>query len=99
MTISFSVFAGPWMLDRLYWTITKMGDADSDNLLENNEKFKVTIGGDTAGSGAGNLVDALTTQALGPNTQFSLTISTPIGAVLEVQRTTPPWIDTIMNLR
>ena len=27
----------------LYWTITKLGDADTDNLLENNEKFKVII--------------------------------------------------------
>jgi flagellin FlaB len=83
----------------LYWQVTKLGDADDDYLLETNEKFKITIGDTAAGAGAGNLVDALTTQPLGINTQFSLIVNTPVGAVLEVQRTTPPYIDTICNLR
>ena len=82
----------------LYWTVTKLGNADADDLLEDNEKFKVTIGSVTAGSGAGNLIDALTTD-LTINTIFSLVIQTPVGAVLEIERTTPPYIDTIMNLR
>jgi flagellin FlaB len=82
----------------LYWTITKLGDADADNLLETNEKFKITIGSAVAGAGAGNLVDALATP-LSVNTQFSLVVNTPVGAVLEVQRTTPPYLDTIVNLR
>jgi flagellin FlaB len=83
----------------LYWTITKLGGSDADNLLENNEKFKVTIGAAGAGVGAGNLIDALSTQPLSINTQFSLIINTPVGAVLEIERTTPPYIDTICNLR
>ncbi len=82
----------------LYWTVTKLGNADADDLLEGNEKFKITLGSDTAGSGAGNLIDALGTD-LGINKTFSLIIQTPIGAVLEIERTTPPYIDTIMNLR
>jgi len=82
----------------LYWTVTKLGNADADDLLEDNEKFKVTIGSDTAGSGAGNLIDALTTD-LTVNKTFSLVVQTPVGAVLEIERTTPPYIDTIMNLR
>ena len=82
----------------LYWTVTKLGNADADDLLEDNEKFKITIGSTTAGSGAGNLIDALTTD-LTINTIFSLVIQTPVGAVLEIERTTPPYIDTIMNLR
>jgi len=82
----------------LYWTITKLGGSDDDDLLENNEKFKITIGSDTAGAGAGNLIDALTTP-LGPNTEFSLIVNTPIGAVLELERTIPPYIDNIINLR
>jgi len=81
----------------LYWTVTKLGSADSDDLLEQNEKFKITIGSATAGAGAGNLMDALTTD-LTVNKQFSLIVSTPIGAVLEIERTTPPYFDTIMNL-
>ena len=82
----------------LYWTITKLGGADSDDLLENNEKFKITIGSDTAGAGAGNLIDALGTD-LSVNTEFSLIVNTPVGAVLEIERTIPPYVDSIMNLR
>ncbi|MBU2609123.1 MAG: flagellin [Chloroflexi bacterium] len=84
-------------LNDLYWTITKLGSADSDDLLEANEKFKITIGSATAGSGAGNLMDALTTD-LTVNKEFSLILSTPFGATLEIERTTPPYFDTIMNL-
>jgi len=83
----------------LWWEITKLGDADDDYLLENNETFKVTVGGDTAGTGTGNMIDALSGNELNINTEFSLVIQTPIGAVLEIERTIPPYIDTIMNLR
>ena len=81
----------------LYWTVTKLGSADADELLEQNEKFEIVIGGDTAGSGAGNLIDALTTD-LTVNKTFSIIVTTPVGAVLEIERTTPAYIDTIMNL-
>ncbi len=81
----------------LYWTVTKLGSADDDDLLEQNESFRITIGGDTAGSGAGNLIDALDTD-LTVNKRFSLIVTTPVGAVLEIERTTPAYIDTIMNL-
>ena len=82
----------------LYWTVTKLGGSDADDLLENNEKFKITIGDTTEGAGAGNLIDALTTD-LDINTEFSLIIQTPVGAVLEIERTIPAYIDAIMNLR
>ena len=82
----------------LYWTVTKLGGSDADNLLENNEKFKITIGGDTAGAAPGNLIDALGTD-LDINTQFSLIVQTPVGAVLEIERTIPAYIDAIINLR
>jgi flagellin FlaB len=82
----------------LYWSIVKLGGSDGDDLLESNEKFKVTIGDDIAGSDGGNLIDALT-EDLSINTEFSLIVQTPIGAVLEIERTTPPYIDEIMNLR
>jgi len=81
----------------LYWQIDKLGNADADDLLEANEKFKITIGGDTAGSGAGNLMDALGTD-LTTNKEFSVIVNTPVGAVQEIERTTPPYIDEIMNL-
>ena len=84
-------------INDLYWTVTKLGNADDDDLLEQNELFKITIGSATAGSGAGNLIDALTTD-LTVNKTFSIVVNTPVGAVLEVERTTPAYIDTIMNL-
>ena len=86
-------------VDNLYWQFSPLGNDDGDNLLENNEKFQITIGSDTVGSAGGNLIDALTTQALGTKTTFNIEVLTPVGAVLQIERTTPPWIDTIMNLR
>ena len=85
------------MENDLYWTITKLGDADSDDLLEQNEKFLLTIGASTVGSGAGGLIDALDTD-LSINKTFSIELKTPVGAVLEIERTTPAYIDAIMNL-
>ena len=82
----------------LYWAVEKLGNADADDLLENNEKFKVTIGVSSNSSGAGNLTNALGT-LLTINKKFSLVVQSPIGAVLEIERNTPPYIDTIMNLR
>ena len=83
----------------LYWQATPLGTDDGDDLLETNEKFQITIGSDTAGTGAGNLIDALTTAALDVNTTFTLEVVTPAGAVLQIERTTPAYIDTKMNLR
>ncbi|MCX7912587.1 MAG: hypothetical protein N2506_06480, partial [Dehalococcoidales bacterium] len=81
----------------LYWSVEKLA-ADTDYLLESEEKFKIIIGDDNAGEGAGNLIDALTTP-LNVNTEFSLILQTPLGAVLEIERTTPAYMDKIMNLR
>jgi flagellin FlaB len=83
----------------LWWEVTKLGNADADYLLESNEKFKITIGGSSNGTPPGNLINALSTQNLDENTRFSLIVQTPVGAVLEIQRTTPAYIDAIMNLR
>ena len=84
--------------DDLFWTITKLGNADSDDLLESNERFQINIGSDTVNANGGNLIDALTTD-LSVKTQFTLEILTPVGAILQVERTTPAWIDQIVNLR
>ena len=81
----------------LYWTLTKLGNADADNVLEQNEQFQVTIGSSTVSSDGGNLIDALGTP-LTTNTTFSLLVLTPAGPVLEVERTTPAYIDTKINL-
>jgi archaeal flagellin FlaB len=82
----------------LYWTYTALGSTNGDQLLSANEKFQITVGASTTASGAGNLVDALTTD-LSVNKTFTLEVVTPAGAVLQIERTTPAYIDTIMNLR
>ncbi len=79
----------------LYWQITPLGNADADDMLEDGEKFLVTVGG-VAGA-AGSLVQALTPD-LSTNDQFTLEVKTPNGAVLTVGRTTPSYLETINNL-
>jgi flagellin FlaB len=81
----------------LYWTVTRMGADDGDNLLEINEKFQINVGSDTPGTEGGNLIDALDTD-LTVNKTFDLEVITPAGAVLTVERTTPAFIDAVMNL-
>jgi len=83
-------------VDNLYWTVSKLGKDDGNNLLGIDEKFQITIGG----SGTDNLLGALAAlNQLGVNTTFSLVLVTPVGAVLEIERTTPAYIDVINNLR
>ena len=84
-------------VEDLYWTITKLGNADTDDLLESNEKFQITIGSDTAGQAGGNLVDALNPD-LGVSKSFTIELKTPVGAVLTFERTTPAYIDSVMHL-
>jgi archaeal flagellin FlaB len=80
-------------VDNLYWTVDKVGNDDGDNLLENGEKFQITVG--AAGDG---LAEALTPD-LSINNTFSIVVLTPTGAVLTIERTTPAFIDDICNLR
>jgi len=84
-------------VNNLYWTVTKLGNANANQLLETNEKFQITIGEPT-GTAGGNLINALSTD-LTVNTKFTLEVLTPAGAILQIERTTPAYIDTIMNLR
>jgi flagellin FlaB len=83
-------------VDDLYWYITKVGKDDGDNMLEAGEKFQINVG-DTVGAN-GDLEDALSPD-LGINTRFNLNVVTPSGAILTIERTTPPSLDAINNLR
>ena len=84
-------------VEDLYWTITKLGNADEDDLLESNEKFQITIGNDAETTAGGNLVDALTPN-LTVSKSFTIEVKTPVGAVLTFERTTPAYIDSVMHL-
>lgn len=76
----------------------KLGKDDGDMLLSANEKYQVTIGNSDNGTNGGNLINALAPNYLGINTTFTLEVVGPAGAVLTIERTTPAYIDTIMNL-
>jgi flagellin FlaB len=81
-------------VDNIFWTADKLGNADDDDLLEDQERFEITIG-----DASGNLTDALSGNPLSVKTTFNLEILTPGGATLNIERTTPAWIDSIINLR
>jgi len=82
----------------LFWTCTPLGTTNGNALLETGEKFQITIGSNDTDEDGGNLIDALTTP-LTVNKTFTLEIVTSAGAVLTLERTTPAYVDTKMNLR
>ena len=84
-------------VNNLFWTAQQIGSADEDYLLENDEMFEITIGAPVAGVGGGNLQNALGTP-LSVGTKFSIEIKPPAGAVLRYERTTPDYIDMVINL-
>ena len=74
----------------LYWTVTKMGNDNGNNLLEANEKFEVTVA---------DLSAALMLTSSSASTRPSTLRWWPRPApCLTVERTMPAYIDTIMNL-
>jgi archaeal flagellin FlaB len=81
-------------VDNLFWGTSPVGVDNGNNLLESNEQFEVTVGG---ASGAGDLVDALTTD-IAANSTFTIEIKTAKGAVLSFERTMPGFINTINDL-
>jgi flagellin FlaB len=86
-------------VSNLYWTVNMLGTDDGDYLLEPGEKAQITVGGPSNLVGAGNLLNAVTVPQLTSNTSFTLTVVTPAGAILTIQRVTPPFINLVMNLR
>ncbi|MBI2964865.1 MAG: hypothetical protein HYY34_01525 [Chloroflexi bacterium] len=95
------------------WTVAFVGDNDSDNLLEDNEKAEVTIwllqrdflvtnATDTNGvklysAGGKGITAAANIPAV--SGKFTLQIKPPQGSVLTMERTLPAQFDTVMDLR
>ncbi len=71
----------------LTWTLNWVVRNDTDDLLEEGELAEITV--DLSG---------LTT-SLAENTQFALEIKPAQGGVVVVERTTPAFLDTIIDLR
>ena len=75
-------------------TVTGLGTADSDKLLERNEVYEISLS--TLQNTASNK-NALT-NTLMTNKTFSLEVIPPSGAVLFIERTTPVFLDTTTSL-
>lgn len=69
------------------WSLIWKVRADSDDLLEAGELAEITVPLDTL------------TSTLGINTDFSIEIKPPSGAVLNIQRTTPAYLEAVYDLQ
>jgi flagellin FlaB len=74
----------------LMWDATFTGNNDGDMLLEDGELAKMTVylTGTTASS-----------VTVGVNTLFQLEVKPPKGGVIVLERTTPAYIDPVMDLK
>ena len=77
----------------LAWTKTAIGKDDGDNLLEDNEKFRITVDLSYVNNNAG-----LDSRKLGANRTFTIEVKPPEGAVLNIERTMPAVVKTVNNL-
>jgi flagellin FlaB len=73
--------------NNLDWTLHWLVQSDDDDLLEGGELAEITV----PISGAG--ID------LGTNTDFDIEIKPQAGAVLNIQRTTPAYIELVYDLQ
>ena len=71
------------------FTVTGLGNADTDNLVEIGEMYEVKIT---------SLVAKLTTADLAKDTAFALQVKPPVGAVIHLERRTPVVLDAYMDL-
>ena len=69
-------------------TVTGLGNADSDKLVEIGEMYEINVG---------DLENDLTT-TLKKRTDFTLEVKPPVGAVLHIERRTPVALDTNNDL-
>jgi flagellin FlaB len=73
-----------WTIDETNGWLVSNDGATPDTLLENGELVEITI--------------PLTGATLGPNTEFTIEIKPPTGAVINLTRTTSPAIEPVMDL-
>lgn len=74
------------------WTMTKLNTNTTDNLLDANELFQITV--DLSCVSA----NATEEQKPGAYHKFQLEVKPPIGAILVIERTIPARADPIVNL-
>lgn len=91
VTISYN--DGYQQITDLAWTKTAIGKDDNDNILENSEKFQVTVDLTNVNNNAD-----WSFEKVGAKHTFTLEIKSDKGAVLVVERTMPGRIKDINNL-
>jgi archaeal flagellin FlaB len=69
------------------WTLTKLVDLNSDNLLDPNELFQINV--DLAATG---------NMTLGAYSRFTLEVKPPDGPVLSIERTIPGRVSQYVDL-
>ena len=74
------------------WTMQKLNTTASDNLLDRNELFMITVDLTCVSE------NATAEQKPGPYHKFQLEVKPPVGAVLTLERTLPARVDQIVNL-
>ena len=74
------------------WTMRKLNTTASDNLLDRNELFMITVDLTCVSE------NATEEQKPGPYHKFQLEVKPPVGAVLTLERTLPARVDQIVNL-
>ena len=70
------------------WSVVWLGNHNSNELLEIGELAEITV----------DLTSSLS-NTLGINTTFVLEMKPPNGAILNLQRTTPPYLNMVNDLR
>ena len=75
------------------FTVTGIGNADTDNLLERNEVYKISM--INLHTGLSSTADDTLQYTLGVNKTFTLEIIPTKGAVLHIERTTPIFMDLL----
>ena len=73
------------------WTMQKLNTTTTDNLLDDNELFQITV---DLSCVSANATDE---QKPGPYHTFQLEIKPPVGAILNIERTIPNRVDQIVN--
>lgn len=86
-TVVISYFDADHMIPTVNWTIQKLSTINTDNLLDPNELFQVTVILPTTGN-----------ISIGPYDSFSLEIKPSDGPVLAIERTVPGRVSQYVNL-
>ena len=73
------------MIPSVNWTMQKLSTINTDNLLDQNELFLVTI-------------DLSSTANISPYHKFALELKPPSGPVLCIERTVPGRVSTYINM-